>query len=65
MLVPELGDGALGEIKSSTLSRCATAVVIAVVPLSGSAVDFFVMLSDLPAGGWMPLQGWLGTAAES
>jgi hypothetical protein len=65
MLPPDLGAGALGEVKAATVAMWLTAVVIAEFPASGSEVDFFVMVSVLPVGAVMPLHPSLGAADES
>jgi hypothetical protein len=50
---------------AATVLMCPTTVATDELPLSGSLVDFFEMLSELPEGAEIPLHGWLGADEES
>jgi len=65
MLVPVETVGPGGPVRLGTLARWVNAAATDALPLNGSVVTVLTMLTaDVPLGGAMPVQGWLGTAAE-
>jgi hypothetical protein len=64
MFVPVGTVGLAGAVMAATVGIRAVAVLTALLPVSGSAVAVFVILSVLPGGAVMPEHGWLGADAE-